>query len=69
MAAVALLTCPCHLPLWFAVLGGTAVGAAFARHPGLALLALTVLFALSAWSALRLFTQARPAPREGRRAE
>lgn|GEM_PF-2748770 len=31
-AALAVLTCPCHLPLWMALLGGAAVGAARSRR-------------------------------------
>lgn len=59
MAVLAFLTCPCHLPLWMVLLGGTAAGAALTEHPALAFGALTVAFAGSAWVALRLFVRER----------
>lgn len=55
MAAVAVVTCPCHLPILLAVLAGTTAGAALSEHVGLALVAMTVLFVASAWAAIRLF--------------
>lgn len=55
MAALAVLTCPCHLPILLAVLGGTAAGAALSQYVGLALVAMTLLFLASAWAAIRLF--------------
>lgn len=59
MAAVALVTCPCHLLILVAVLGGTALGAALTEHMGIALAILGVLFIASAWSAVRLFSRER----------
>lgn len=58
-AAIAVLTCPCHLPILVVVLGGTALGAVVSEHQGLAAIALTVLFVPSAWSAVHLFKRAR----------
>lgn len=57
MAAAAILTCPCHLPLLLAVFGGTALGGLLTQHTGLALAAMTVLFVPSAWAAIRLFSR------------
>ncbi len=59
MAAVAFVTCPCHIPILVAVLGGTALGAAIADHMGMALAVLGVLFIASAWSAVHLFSRER----------
>lgn len=59
MAAVALVTCPCHLLILVAVLGGTALGAALTEHMGIALAILGVLFIASAWSAVHLFSRER----------
>jgi mercuric ion transport protein len=67
MAAIAVLTCPCHLPILAALLGGTALGGALTQHLGLAFVALTVLFVSSAWAAVRLFSRERSATgRSGR---
>ncbi len=52
---LAALTCPCHLPLFAAVLAGTTAGATLAEHWGIAALALAVLFLLALTRALRAF--------------
>ena len=39
--ALAVLTCPCHLPILAAVLAGTTAGAFLGEHWGVAALALT----------------------------
>lgn len=57
MAALAVVTCPCHLPILAAVLAGTAFGAAITEHLGLAVFVSTVLFIASAWGAMRLFSK------------
>jgi mercuric ion transport protein len=62
MAAVAVVTCPCHLPILIAVLSGTALGALLFEHLGWTVLVLTVLFVGSAWAALRLFSKAGSPP-------
>lgn len=59
MAAIAILSCPCHLPILLVVLGGTALGAGLSEHLALAAIALTVLFVTSTWSAVHLFNRAR----------
>lgn len=59
LLAVAVLTCPCHLPIWIAILGTTAVGAMLSRYTGVAALAFTLLFVASAWASFRLFSRER----------
>ena len=66
MAAVAVLTCPCHLPVLAVLLAGTALGGLLAEHIGIALAVLTVLFIASAWSAVRLFSRDPKTPRSAR---
>jgi mercuric ion transport protein len=56
MAAIAAITCPCHLPIAAALLAGTTLGAALTEHLAVALMLSTVLFAGSAWAAIRLFS-------------
>ena len=56
-AGVAILACPCHLPIWLALLSGTALAGAISDHMGVAVAALTALFIASAWAALRLFAR------------
>ncbi|NUO73752.1 MAG: broad-spectrum mercury transporter MerE [Frateuria sp.] len=53
--ALAVVSCPCHLPLLLALLAGTTAGATLSQHWGLAALALTALFVLSVARALRGF--------------
>lgn len=52
---LAVLTCPCHLPLLAAVLAGTTAGAAIAEHWGVAALAMATLFLLTLTRAVRAF--------------
>lgn len=49
---LAVLTCPCHLPILLALLSGTVAGAFVADHVGVALLVLLVLFVLALLNAL-----------------
>lgn len=53
--ALAVLSCPCHLPIAAAVLAGTGAGAFLSDHWVVAALALTGLFILSATRVLRAF--------------
>lgn len=53
-----MLTCPCHLPLVVALLGGTVAGGVIAENMSLAVLALTAVFLASGWAAVRMFTRA-----------
>ncbi len=57
MAAIAVLACPCHLPIWLALLSGTALAGVISDHVGLAFAALTLLFVVSVWAAVRLFSR------------
>ena len=66
MAALAIATCPCHLPVLLVLLGGTALGAALGEHMAVVFITLTVLFGLSAWAALRMFSQSGTGGREAR---
>ncbi len=54
MGAIAVLTCPCHLPILILLLSGTAAGAFLQANFGLAALILLPLFLLSATAAWRL---------------
>lgn len=49
-----MLTCPCHLPILAALLGGTIVGAFFFEHRGIALFAFINLSAVSLCQAIRM---------------
>jgi mercuric ion transport protein len=55
--ALAVLTCPCHLPILAIVLAGTTAGAFIGEHWGVAALALTGLFVLSVTRLLRAFME------------
>lgn len=52
--AIAVLTCPCHLPILLVLLSGTAAGAFLSENLGLAVLVLLPLFLLSAFATWRL---------------
>ncbi len=54
-SVLAVLTCPCHLPILAAVLAGTTAGAFLGEHWGVAALALTGLFVLAVTRLLRAF--------------
>ncbi len=47
LVALAVVTCPCHLPLLATVLAGTGAGAFLTEHLAVAVAASTVLFGLS----------------------
>lgn len=51
---IAAVTCPCHIPIYLAILGGTAVGALLQENLLLFILALTVIFLLALRNGLRL---------------
>ena len=53
--ALAVLTCPCNLPILAVVLAGTTAGAFLGEHWGIAALGLTGLFVLSLARAMRAF--------------
>ena len=54
---VAVVACPCHLPILIGVLAGTAAGAALGRHWAWALAGLVALFLVSALQAWRAWSQ------------
>jgi len=54
MGALAVLTCPCHLPILIVVLSGTVAGAFLAENLALALGLSALIFLLSATAAWRL---------------
>ncbi len=41
---VAVVLCPCHLPIYFALLGGTAAGALLSKNIGITVTAMTIVF-------------------------
>ena len=53
--ALAVLTCPCHLPILAIVLAGPTAGAFIGEYWGIAALTLTGLFVLSVTRLLRAF--------------
>jgi mercuric ion transport protein len=54
MGAIAVLTCPCHLPILLVLLSGTAAGAYLSQNLGIAFLLLLPVFLLSAIATWRL---------------
>ncbi|MFJ4290664.1 broad-spectrum mercury transporter MerE [Cupriavidus sp. NPDC089707] len=54
-ATLAVLTCPCHLPLLELALGGTAAGTSIVNHRGLSAVALSALFFVFLAAARRAF--------------
>ncbi len=53
LLGVAAVTCPCHLPLALALLGGTALAAVLREHAAAAFAVMTVVFAGSLLRGLR----------------
>jgi mercuric ion transport protein len=49
----AALTCPCHLPIYLLVLGGTSVGVVLQGNLGLAFLGTTTIFLFTLYQGLR----------------
>jgi mercuric ion transport protein len=47
---LAVITCPCHLPILAVVLSGTALGALLQEHFTLTVVLFSVLFLLSLWA-------------------
>ncbi|NMV39950.1 broad-spectrum mercury transporter MerE [Ralstonia insidiosa] len=54
---LAVLTCPCHLPILAVVLAGPTAGALLGAHWVIASRGLTGLFMLSRWPAVRAFRE------------
>jgi MerE protein len=49
----AVVTCPCHLPLWIVLLGGTTAGVFLVQHRGAVLLFTSIFFVLFAGLVVR----------------
>lgn len=60
LLGLAVLTCPCHLPILLAVLAGTALAGALSQYVGMAFVALTVIFVASLVLGLRALKAAGP---------
>lgn len=59
-AAIALISCPCHLPILVLLLWGTAAGAFLSEHLVAAAAIVGVVFVLSLVAALRTFHRQLP---------
>ncbi|TDJ19694.1 MAG: broad-spectrum mercury transporter MerE [Gammaproteobacteria bacterium] len=57
---LAVITCPCHLPILAVVLSGTALGALLKEHFTLTLVLFSVLFLLSLWAVTRSLSTTGP---------
>lgn len=57
MGSLAVLTCPCHLPILILLFSGTAAGAFLQANVGLAAVLLLPVFPLSAIATWRLLDQ------------
>jgi mercuric ion transport protein len=57
---LAVVTCPCHLPILVVVLSGTALGALLQEHFTLTLVLFSVLFLLSLWAVTRALSATAP---------
>lgn len=53
LLGLAVVTCPCHLPILLVVLAGTGLAGALSQHFGLIFLVLTAVFAASLFLGLR----------------
>jgi mercuric ion transport protein len=56
LGALALVTCPCHVPLLLVLLAGTSAGAWIGRNQGLVYGVATALFAVSVYLLWRRMT-------------
>lgn len=52
--AIAALTCPCHVPIYLAIFGGTAIGAFLSENLWLFILGLTGVFLVTLSRGLKL---------------
>ncbi|MEE8286694.1 MAG: hypothetical protein V3R72_08355 [Gammaproteobacteria bacterium] len=57
---LAVVTCPCHLPILAVVLSGTALGALLKAHFTLTLVLFSALFLLSVWAVTRALSATGP---------
>jgi len=58
LLGLAVITCPCHLPLLLAVLAGTALAGALSQYLAVAFVALTGIFVVSLLYGLKAWRQA-----------
>lgn len=58
LLGLAVITCPCHLPLLLAILAGTALTGAINPYLGVAFVAMTVIFVVSLLYGLKAWRQA-----------
>jgi len=49
----AVITCPCHYPIWIGLLGGTAVGAVLTPYAVPIIVGASLFFLLFLWLAIR----------------
>lgn len=54
LVGTAVVTCPCHLPIYLVLFGGTALGSYLADNKGLALGILSAYFAIALFAGLRM---------------
>lgn len=59
LLATVALTCPCHIPLALAILGGTALAAFLEQHLALAVISLTFVFLFALVAGLKLIGRER----------
>jgi len=62
LLGLAVVTCPCHLPILLVVLAGTGLAAALREYIGIAVLVLTVVFVASVFLGLRALKGAGQGP-------
>ncbi len=58
--ALTMLTCPCCIPVWIAILSGTAAGALLSRNIFVTIAAFSVPFLFFLWKALRSYDSGTP---------
>ena len=59
LLGTAALTCPCHIPIYLILFGGTALGGYLAENMGLAIAALSVYFFFALFAGLRMLKAGR----------
>ncbi len=53
LLGLAVVTCPCHLPIVLAILAGTGLATVLTQYLGLVALVMSAIFATSLWLGLR----------------
>lgn len=69
LLATAAITCPCHLPLVLAILGGTVLAAFLEQHLALAVIGLTFVFLFALIGGLKRLGWGRSRMRRGPEAD